>query len=210
MKTCIFGLCSMVMLAGIPGTASATLIHFDDRAGMNPPLSQGLPVALEYLVDDEYLSEGVLFNAGGGGIAICAGSNAISPRNAAAGTSTGPILDFYEPIYASFCADGSTPAIVDTVSITLTSTSTSSVLNAYDYYGRFLGSTYGGTSKTLTVSYTGLIHSVIISPHYAAFDNLTFEGLTSIPEPGMVCLLGMGGVVMVKRGKKDRYPPARE
>lgn len=181
--------------------AFASVINFDDREGCPPPFGEGMSFDLKYLVNDEYLSQGVLFDSAGGGIEISAPLNPVSPPNVASATRPGPVETYEEPVFASFWC-GNVQGLVDYVSITLTRSSSTSKLSAYTYDGELLGSDIGGALTTLTVSFPGQIHSVIIEQGPMAFDNFTFSGL--IPEPGTVLLLGLGALFMRFKSQKGK------
>src|SRR5262249_10371203 len=85
------------------GVARAPIvIGFDDRAGMPPPYTPGAPIPSAYFVHDEYASLGVVFDSPGGGIAITASGNPVSPPNSVAATSAGPALSYADPVTATF------------------------------------------------------------------------------------------------------------
>jgi|SRR5713101_5547845 len=174
-----------LMFALLSSLATAqTVINFDDIAGMPPPYGEGIPVAPQYLVSDASLTLGVLFSSAGGGIVVAAAANCVSPPNCASATKISggaPVMSFSDPVYASFWSDAATAGVVDTVSITLTDTSSTSTLNAYNSVGGLLGSTTGGASATLTLTFPGQIHSVRIDQGPMAFDDFTFDGLAPAP-----------------------------
>ncbi|MFM9994254.1 MAG: hypothetical protein ACKVU4_00475 [Phycisphaerales bacterium] len=176
--------------------AGATVINFDDRPGLPPPFSLSAPVAPQFIVDDEYELLGVLFSSTGGGIAIVAPGNPVSTPNTATATGPGPVLSETHDVTATFMI-GTTPATVDLVSITLSNSSSLSTFQAFALNGTLLGQTTGGASATLTVSFPGLIHRVVIKQGPMAFDDFTFEGL--IPAPGVLCVLGAAGLAASRR-----------
>src|SRR6266404_3488503 len=98
---------------------------------MRPPFSQGQAVPLQYMVSTQYHSLGVLFNSAGGGIRISAPPNPVSAPNVAGATDPGPVVSYTASIGATFFLSGS-PAVADVVQLTLTSSSSSSALSAYD------------------------------------------------------------------------------
>ncbi len=180
-----------------------TIIDFDDRPGQPAPFVDGRFV--QYLVADEYLPQGVLFDSAGGGIAILASpsppgcgpsncGNAVSEPNVAAGTGPGPVQAFFEPVLADFWSD-TAPAVVDYVSITVTSTVNDAELLAYSHDGSLLGSDFVERQNddpiVLTVSFPGEIHRVRIEGYFA-FDDFEFDNLQEIPEPSRWLLLAAG------------------
>lgn len=177
--------------------AGATVINFDDLPGKPPPFGGAIPP--EFLVDDEYASMGVIFSSNGGGIGILASGNPVSPPNIAVATVWGPIsigASYTHDVTATFLI-GATPATVDLVSITLSDSSSLSTFQAFALNGAFLGQTTGGASATLSLSFPGLIHRVVIKQGPMAFDDFTFEGL--IPAPGVVWVLGAAGLAAARR-----------
>src|SRR5438105_15022462 len=82
--------------------SAPVLIDFDDRLGQPPPFGQGLPVPAQYMVHDQYLSLGVRFDSGGGGVSVRAPANPVSPPNTAGATEPGPALSYRVPITATF------------------------------------------------------------------------------------------------------------
>lgn len=167
------------------------LIDFDDRPGLVCPCSDGSTVPEQFIVNDEYLTYGVSFDSAGGGVFLGAGTNPISAPNAAAAIAPGPVIDFMEPVSAIFSI-ADEPAVVDFVRLTITSSSWASTLSAFDANGEFLGSVSGGMSDTLELSFSGRIHSVILSSCRVAFDNFEFDGLSPVPEPSTTMLMGLG------------------
>jgi hypothetical protein len=183
--------------AGAPAAGAViTLINFDDRPGQPPPFTAGTPVPAQYLVNNQYSALGVLFDSGGGGVVVSAPSNPVSPPNTVAATATGPVISYVDPVTAVFQV-GATPAVVDSVSITLTNSSSTSFLDAFDINGALLGTSSGGASATLTTLFPGQIHSSRIRQGPMAFDNFTFSNLALVPEPGgsLAVLLVVGGAL---------------
>jgi len=168
--------------------ASGVVINFDDRPGLMPPFSQGQPIPAANFVHSEYLPLGVVSNSDGGGIAIVAATNAVSHPNSADATEAGPVNSYRAPVSAEFFQAG-TFAVTDSVSLTLTDSSSSSTLTAYDFGGVPLGAMSGGASAVLTVSSTGRIHSVVLSGGPFSFDNFTYNGLAVAPEPSAFGLM---------------------
>ncbi len=185
---------SVLAISGV--SADAVVIDFDDRPGRPPPFYEGDPVEPQYIVDDEYLGLGVLFDSGGGGIAIAAAGNPVTTPNVAAATGPGPVLAFHLPVAASFWVGGG-EGTVDRVSVVLTDTSSMSYLQAFDVHGGLLGQASGSASDILRVDYPGQIHSVVIQQGPMAFDNFTFDGL--VPEPATLSLLTLGGLLATRR-----------
>lgn len=183
------------VLFGVWGSGNAAIIGFDDIVGMGGPWYQGQHVPAQYMVDDEYLSQGVLFDSAGGGLRVARTGNPISSPNMVAGTGRGPVLDYNAQVYAYFRV-GRMPAVVDMAGLTLSNTSRSGSLAAYDLNESVLGSVSGGASATLSLAFPGQIHSIIFSPDYAVFDNFTFDGLCAVPTPGAVWLLGSGLIAL--------------
>ena len=151
------------------------VVDFDNLPAMSPVFYEGRFVPPEFVVSDAFLPLGVLFDSAGGGIYVAAPSNPVSPPNSVGATREGPVITYREPVGASFWLDGR--AVVDFVSVTLTNSSRPSALEAYDIDGGFLGQDAG--EGTLTVSFPGQIHSVLIQQGPMAFDNFTFGGLAS-------------------------------
>src|ERR1043165_4581257 len=101
---------------GLAATANGSVvINFDDRPGMPPPFFEGMPIPPQYLIHNEYLSLGVSFDSGGGGLALGAASNCPSLPNCVSPTGPGPTLDYSYSAAASFWSGGA-PALVDMVS----------------------------------------------------------------------------------------------
>jgi hypothetical protein len=159
--------------------AAPILVNFDDRAGKPTPVTSGEPVEPQYIVNDEYLPLGVLFGSDGGGIRISAPDNPLSAPNVAGSTAPGPTVSFSRPVVASFWLAGA-PAIVDSVALTLTSSSGKSTLSAFNMDGTLIGSMTGSASATLVVNSPARIHSIQIMGTMA-FDDFTFDGL-AVPE----------------------------
>lgn len=176
--------------------ASGVIINFDDRPGMMTFLGEGTPVPPEFLIDDEYLAQGVRFNSGGGGLALAASSNPVSMPNTVNATRPGPVVSYLADCEATFWV-GLEPGRVDSVSITLTSTSSSSSLLAFDPNGTLLGQSSGAASATLSVTFPGQIHRVVIQQGPMAFDNFTFEGL--VPAPSSLGAFAVGVWAMSRR-----------
>ena len=201
---CVF--LSLGLLATQHLLATPTLINFDDRVGRPPPYGQGDPAEPQYLIDDEYLSRGVLFQSGGGGLLVSAPSNPVSSPNVVSGTEAGPagrIQSYQVPITAEFFING-LPGFVDFVSLDLTSSTSLSTLSAYDQNGALLVSDSGAGPDTLLVRFTGHIHSVALTGGPFAFDNFTFDGLVAVPEPSVTALAASGAGVLVFLGWRKR------
>jgi hypothetical protein len=172
-------------------SASAqTVIDFDDATGQLPPFSTGQPVRPAAMIDGQYLPLGVLFDSGGGGLARCVASNPVSVPNTVASTQPGPVISYTVPSDSSFWL-GDHPAVVDYVQLTLSDTSSSSTLEAFDFQGNLLGTSSGGASATLRVDAPGEIHFARVQQGPMAFDDFTFDGLQPItalavtpPRPG--------------------------
>lgn len=200
MKKYLVAIVATAIILGVWNSGNAATIDFDDILGMSGPFSQGQLVPPQYMIDNDYLSQGVLFGSSGGGLRVARVGNAISLPNTVAGTGPGPVLDYNAQVLASFWVD-STPGVVDMAGLTLSNTSRSGSLEAFDLSGSLLGSVSGGTSATLCLTFPGQIHSIIFNPNYAVFDDFTFEGLSAVPIPGAVWLLGSGiiGLVGIRR-----------
>jgi len=154
----------------------------------------------------EYLSRGVLFQSGGGGLLVSAPSNPVSSPNVVSGTEAGPagrIQSYQVPITAEFFING-LPGFVDFVSLDLTSSTSLSTLSAYDQNGALLVSDSGAGPDTLLVRFTGHIHSVALTGGPFAFDNFTFDGLVAVPEPSVTALAASGAGVLVFLGWRKR------
>jgi hypothetical protein len=154
-----------------------TVIDFDNILATCPPNGQ---VAPGCLVHDEYLAQGVRFDSAGGGVGIGASSNPVSPPHVATATTLiggFPYMSFVDTVQATFWVNSTIPSTVDYVSITLSNSSSNSTLEAFDLAGLSLGSSSGGASATLTVTFPGQIHSVVIHQGPMAFDDFTFDGL---------------------------------
>ncbi len=195
MKKGIVGILAVVFFLEMWGSVDASIIDFDDMEGMSGPFYVGQPVPWQYVVDDEYLSRGVLFDSGGGGIRVARAGNAISRLNLASGTANdpqqGPVSDYDACVRASFWVDGS-QGLVDMAGLTVSNFNGSGVLEARNLNGSLLGSVSSQQSPFLFLSFPGQIHSVIFIPKNATFDNFTFEGLNKVPIPGALWLLGTG------------------
>jgi IPT/TIG domain-containing protein len=170
----------------VPALARAqVVIGFDDRPGMPPPYTPGTTIAPQYFVHDEYAGLGVVFDSGGGGIVITAAANPVSSPNSVAATSAGPVLSYADPVTATFVLGGSA-AVVDSVAVTLSNSSSPSRLEAYDEAGSLLGSSIGSAAAQLAVSFPGRIHSVVIQQGPMAFDDFTFDGLAPTWQLGSI------------------------
>ena len=184
-------------------SAPAVLINFDDRPGMPPPYGIAQPVLPQYLINTQYEGLGVRFGSGGGGIVVTAPSNPVSPPNSASPTAPGPVMDFTQPVTAEFFLQGS-PAIVDSVALTLSNTSGGQgpiVLTAYDSNGAVLGSTSTvSPSVTLSLSFAGQINRAVLSGRSFAFDNFEFNGLAPAPG-GCAVLMALGVWACGRRGR---------
>ena len=204
--TCAFAaVFSFLML----GSVNAATIDFDDIEGMSGPFEAGQSIPAQYIVDDEYLSHGVLFESEGGGIRVVRAGNAISYPNLASGTITGnqryPVADYDTWIRASFWVDG-VRGLVDTAGLTISNFNGSGVLKAYGLNGSLLGSISSQESPTLSLVFPGQIHSVTFIPKHAVFDNFTFDGLQEVPAPGAVWLLlsGLAAIQSTRLLRKNR------
>jgi hypothetical protein len=189
-------------------SAAPVLINFDDRPGLPepPPFFDGTPVPAQFFVHDEYLPLGVRFDSGGGGIAILWAENAVSFPNSAAATGPGPVISYQVPVTATFFING-LPAVVDFVRLDLSDSSSRSTLMAFDQNGVLLGSSSGGASSTLGLTFPASIHSVVLQQGPVGFDNFTFDGLVAVPEPGTMTLFAAGAVwlavtIFYRRRKK--------
>jgi len=171
---------------------AATIIGFEDRLGMSPPFVEGTPVPQHFIVTDDYLSLGVVFESSGGGILISAPTNPVSGLNVASPTAPGPVIGGMDPVTATFFV-GSTDilGVTDSVSVTLTSSTSESFLSALDVNGSVIATDSGAASSTLTVISVNQIHSIELSGGPFAFDEFTFEGLRPIPEPSSAVLFGL-------------------
>src|SRR5712692_4961974 len=156
----LFSVVTLTLVLASKTVIAQTVISFDDLLGMPPPFSDGLPVAAQYSVSNQYLCSGVLFSSAGGGIVVTAASNCPSPPNCVSATKIvggAPVMSYSDPVFASFWVNPVTAGVVDYVSITLTNSSSDSTLSAYNRYGTLLGSSRGGPS--LRVTFPGQIHS---------------------------------------------------
>jgi len=187
-----------ILALGAMHKASATLIDFDDMPGYPCGCDPGVVIPSQFIIDDEYLNRGVLFDSAGGGVYVAAASNAVSPPNTIGGLGAGGVIDYFAPIYVSFWRHNGAGALVDFVSITLTDSSDSAVMRAYDVDGVLLGSVLGTGSETMTVAFPGAISSVVILPSFAAFDDLVFSNV-SVPAPAAAWLLGAALGVLASR-----------
>jgi hypothetical protein len=175
---CVLVLVLLFACGASASVASAqTVIDFDNILATCPPNGQ---VAPGCLVHDEYLAQGVRFDSAGGGVGIGASSNPVSPPHVATATMLVggvPYMSFTNTVQATFWVNSTIASTVDYVSITLSSSSSNSTLEAFDLAGLSLGSSSGGASATLTVTFPGQIHSVVIHQGPMAFDDFTFDGL---------------------------------
>ena len=184
-----------VFFLGVWGSVNASKIDFDDIEGMPGPFFEGQPVSWQYVVNDEYLNRGVLFDSGGGGIRVARAGNAMSRPNLASGTANdpqqGPVSDYNAQVRASFWVDGS-PGLVDMAGLTISNLNGSGVLEAYNLNRSLLGSVSSHQSPFLFLNVPGQIHSVTFIPEHPPCDHFTFDGLTKVPIPGALWLLGSG------------------
>ena len=77
-------------------------IGFDDEFGKPPPFGSGTPSSTEFLIDIEYLDQGVLFDSAGGGVVASAASNVASPPNLVTASGPGPVISYSDPATATF------------------------------------------------------------------------------------------------------------
>jgi hypothetical protein len=168
----------------VQGATAQTVVNFDD---VTTYCASSGPFFGECLVHDQYLPLGVRFDSTGGGIAVINSTNPVSAPNVAAatmfGSGGGVYASWTDRVYASFWIAGSMPGTVDYVSIALSSSSSMSTLEAFDLAGVSLGSSAGGASSVITVSFPGQIHSVTIHQGPMAFDDFTFDGLLAPSSP---------------------------
>ena len=150
------------------------VIDFDDARGQPTPHAAGSPVGLDRLIDIEYHFLGVIFDSAGGGVGRSAPSNPVSPPNVVSATAYGPVWSYTDPVTATFWK-GDRPGVVDYVQTTLTSSSSTSTLLAFDENGMLVARDTGGARATLRVAAAGQIRSVRIEQGPMAFDNFTFE-----------------------------------
>lgn len=206
MKTFMVLVIATVIIFGLGNPGDAATIGFDDMVGMEAgSLRTGQLVSADYIIDDQYLNRGVLFDSEGGGLRVCKAGNAASGPNLVSGTAPGPRLDYNAPVYASFWIDGA-PSLVDAVGLTISNFDGSGTLEAYDVWGSLLGSVFDEGVVSLSLNFPGQIHSVIFKPNHAVFDDFTFEGLQTVPIPGAVWLLGSGlfGFVGIRKNQKGK------
>jgi len=199
------------ILAGVTtfaaiSTPAATVFDFDNLAVTPVPLT------------NQYASSGVLF----GNIEAATSFifNIVPPSSPVYAspfwTSTNPgTLSFVDP------TDSGTPAITDSVTITMVGLSTpaghpgqysGATIDALDAFGNVIaGQTQiiPGTSiatSNLDLTFTGPIHSLRFT-HTAGtngtlpFDNLTFGALTDVPETSTTLLVSgaLAGLVLLRR-----------
>lgn len=192
MKKLILLTIAMAILAGVGNSGHATTIDFDDIVGMAAGSSRAGQVILpEFMVDDEYLSLGVLFYTEGGGLRVTRAGNSISYPNLVAGTARGARLDYNAMVRASFWVDD-VPGLVDMAGLTISNFDGAGKLEAYTLDGELLGAVFDKGVSILSLTYPGQIHSVVFKPTHAVFDNFTFDGLRMVPIPGAAWLLGSG------------------
>lgn len=195
MRKGVISILAVVFFLEIWGSVNASIIDFDDIEGMPGPFEKGQPVPWQYVVNDEYLSHGVSFYSGGGGIRVARAGNAMSSPNLASGTANdpqqGPVSDYNAKVRATFWVDGS-HGVVDMAGLTVSNFNGSGVLEAHNLNGSLLGSVSSQQSPFLFLNFPGQIHSVTFIPEHATFDNFTFDGLNKVPIPGALWLLGSG------------------
>jgi hypothetical protein len=178
--------------------AAPVVVNFDDRPGLKTPNLEGRFVPPQFMISDQYLPLGVLFNSSGGGVFLSAGDNPVSPPNVVAGTHPGPSVGYTQPVTATFFIAGM-QGVVDFVRLTVTGSSDPAILfSAFDVNGQLLGSV---SQFPMQLSFPSRIHSVVLSGGPVAFDNFTFDGLMPIPEPTPVILaiIGFGLLLVFQR-----------
>ena len=216
--TCILAMLGVILT---PILASAITIDFDTLTGM--PNSQGSTVfGPNQLSTQLQPTTGAVFSSEVAYVAVVdlGLGHAISSSlpegiyNGIGGVAVGNVLSYGTPITVTFfdLMDASVKAVTNFVEIRgdqFNTTPGTATLTAFGIGGGFLGTftapdVTGGL--TLSLSVPG-IHSVQISETSAtiAFDNLSFNPVTSVPEPASLMLLGAGlaglGIWRRKAGK---------
>lgn len=200
----IFMASALVGFAASP--SFAVTIDFDNLSGAMTFVS-GSPVPSQARISDQFLAtSGVLFGSETSGVALVnlGFGHAVSGSNGI-GAINNNLLSYSDPIIASFFlpSNSSVKAVTNFVSITPDKLPTDPtrllLIEAFGIEGNLLGSFSAPETSPLSISVAG-IHSVKITGNgSSAFDDLTFNDLTSaetesVPEASSVLSLLAFGV----------------
>ena len=172
-----------------PMTAQQVVIDFD---ALTAPFS---PVTTPLYVSNQFASQGVIFGSDfGGGMGVVGSSNPVSAPNVVVATDSTGLVNYTQPVWARFELQGGL-AVVDSVSVSLTSSSANSTLEAYDTNGQLVGAASGAANAILSVTAVGLINNVRILQGPMAFDDFTFSNLRLALPCAEGTLVGAGGAL---------------
>lgn len=196
------------LLLGAPLRAPAVTLGFDDLAAMGNDPGQAVPVA-NRLSTQLLATFGVRFASLSDFVAVVqhAPNPTPSPPNLIGGVTAAGALSYGSPIVIAFFdpTDPAIPGVTDFASIRgdqVPLSVASATMEAFDANGAPLGSISAADSVqglTLSLAIPG-IHSIRLTQDSASgstdgtigFDDLTFDAVQPIPEPGSLALLAVG------------------
>lgn len=213
-----------VVLTPSPASADLITIDFDSLPGM--PNSPGLIVPLGSRLSNQFQpTTGAVFSSAVGYVAVVdlvtgfGPNHAISNPNGIGGVNASNQLSYGTPTIVTFFDPGNPliPAVTDFVQIRgdqIPLAGATATLEAFDVFGSTLGSvTANDVAGGLTLAFSAPgIHSIRISQNSAGFgvdgtialDNLTFNAVSSVPEPGTLTLFGIGTIGLLVYGWRRR------
>jgi hypothetical protein len=189
---------------GPSADAALVSINFDNLVA-TPFSAAGFSVIAPARLSNQLAAQGVLFASSSPYVAVVdLSTGTSSPPNAIGGTDFSGLISYSVPITLQFVSplDSTIPAVTDFVSIKgdtfVTATGTNTLI-ALDILGNTIASVVQTEppAVTLSISAPGIHSVIIIGSGSTAFDDLTFNAVTAVPEPATFALAAFGGLALV-------------
>jgi hypothetical protein len=193
----------LIFIGGRSADAAQVSINFDNLFA-NPFSAAGNAVLTPARLSDQLASQGVLFTSSSPFVAVVnLGTGTSSPPNAIGGTIDPGLISYSVPITVQFVSplDPNVPAVTDFVSIrgdTNVSAMGTNTMIALDINGNPIAYDIQiePPAVTLSVSAPGIHSVIIIGSGSTAFDDLKFNTVTAVPEPGGLAIAAAGGLFL--------------
>jgi len=187
-------------------SASAALVTINFDSLTAAPFSaagNSIPVAAR--LSNQFASSGVLFESLSPYVPVVnLGIGTTSPPNAIGGSSADGLISYSVPITLTFVSplDPNVPGVTNFVSIkgdTVVTGLGSNTMIALDILGNPIAFDVKVEPPAVTLTVTGVgIHKVIIiGSGSTAFDDLSFNTVTAVPEPATLLLTVTGAAVLL-------------